>query len=97
MATQEEMLREGILREVKMMAVHHAAEMISELGMIAVKEGDERLLELCATFVAGAQVLVDEIQAVNLQAFQAFEAQQVEVDQLEAMLALGGEELKGGE
>lgn len=95
MATQQEMERAGIRREIKMIALDHAAGMISKLGVAAAHDEDERLLALCAAFVTGANEIIEELNAENLAAFQVFMEAGAEVDALEAMLAVGGEEIAG--
>lgn len=70
--------------------------MISDLGRIASGEGDEKLLGACVTFIQSTNELMGCWNAENFNAFTTFSAGEAEVDELEALLALVGEEVNGG-
>lgn len=94
MATQQEILQQGIHREVKMMAMVRLGELTSDLGLIFVRDDEMEMAEACAALVVKLGERIAELNAENLASFQSFEANQAEVDQLEALLALGGEEVQ---
>lgn len=93
MATTQEIEQAGIRRELKMMAVDHAAKIIAKLGLAASADEDVELLQLCHAFCVGSNGLLEKLDAENHAAFDSYLEAEREVQTLEAMLAVGGEEV----
>lgn len=65
MATTQEIEQAGIHRELKMIAVDHAAKIIAKLGMAASADEDLELLQLCHAFCVGSNGLLEAMLAVG--------------------------------
>ena len=93
MTTTQEMLEAGIAREQWVRLISKAAQVVVALDAAAHDRGDDDLVAVCHAFMDGANAVMQRIDAENLQAFQAFQIALAETDELEQMLAAGGEEV----
>lgn len=96
MQSTEEMQAEGLKREIKMISLAKMGALASELGLVLVRDDEMELATEFARFVGVLHLRLAELDAENHAAFETFLGAAAEVDQLEAMLQAGGDELEAG-